>query len=250
MKRVRVLLAAGVLVLGSLAVAGPVSAVSYTNCADFEPPTHTYFVGTTFGHVSGENGVAAHIDPDGGFHDCIDTNGLDVNSGSWAFVAIASTNGDPNAIIQIGYAYCHQPSYCPVQGSLRYFWAYGGCGQQMLVYDLGAANGGGHHFKLMWRSSNDYAVYIDGLPKAAVLTSNSRISCWINGGKQSQWLGERHDKSDGLGTSVTPDLHFYTHQRKINGVWQSSYPSCNIDIGDNQFCDQWGTPEQELWTVF
>jgi hypothetical protein len=205
----------------------------YTNCVDAS--SQNYFTGKTLPYNPAwiRDGVSMHVILDDynlgfstDFHFCADTTGTDVNQGSNAFVAFGGTS--TTAIIQIGMIQCDSLVFtdCASNHNVSYFWAVGGCGGA-IPYP--------HLFGNALTYGNDYQfeIYDDGLGNFVMLAldqtssgnswsvtiakNTGAISCW-DATWGLDWLGERNDRGDGLGSALhkTTFVDMYTHHA---GVW-------------------------------
>ncbi len=234
----------------------PVSmAAPYGGCADANPVNH--FAGRSLGGSSGGFpfiGIKADITPDlSGFHNCVGATIFDpfASGGSSAWVALEEGSNNGDSIVQVGLIMCHNlfnagPCSAPLDNTVRYFYAYGGCnGFTPAPRDGGAANGLLHHYEVVLVSGS-YKAYVDGVQKLTIGLRHSAIGCWQNGNQDWPYFGERWDGADGLG-NPSPATRFTAMQVKYNtGYHNISISGCGADPGDSA-CTATGNT-MKVWT--
>lgn len=111
----------------------------------------------------------------------------------------ACTAPDPSdCLLQLGVRYEVST------GSLRYFWARGGCGgARPLFINLGYVGNTLTHQYWIWLDTDQlYHLRIDNVPQLTIAKSDPAISCWTGGQMghiMADWIYERHDTGESVG---------------------------------------------------
>jgi hypothetical protein len=155
-------------------------------------------------------------------------------------VGLVPAPGNPyynsaTAILQVGIINCTNPSFSVCVGSPRYFWAYGGCGdnpQPRLFGSNPVPPVGGITFAVRHIGNSTYWLTADPIAEGYatqqgfVYDTNYYINCWGFGGGADKPVGgsiycERWDRGDSCGGIGASTIAFTTirFQVSVDGQW-------------------------------
>jgi len=236
-KRIRAAIAAFVLTAAlapALAMSDrtPVAEATVAACTSF--PANNIHNGheqvTAFS--GGYTGVKAEIR--GGVIQTCDAVGsphVDSN-GSSAWISVDPSPGTPhgsdgNAILQIGMIYCHDPASgvnnpCDhgQEHTMRFFYAYGGCGTSPVPIDMGPVPNAGALWEFtITKTGANWGLSIPAIP-STIWIPNDYISCWSNDQKSASYEVEEWDWGDSMGIAAFTTIIQHPWTRKaVTDPW-------------------------------
>jgi hypothetical protein len=263
---IRRLLASLLLVAGLFPVAAaPVLAVN-SGCLDNALLGKHYFAGMY--HDAGTtwvDAVAADINPLMSTFGLCSFNAGDDDVTSWVAISPGATNdhyGNPSAILQVGIVHCNRSgkAYC-APGSIKYFWAKGGCGTALPtpVY-LGSGNDITHRWKIERKSIGGawyYRLSVDGDPRVDLSIYDSAIGCWAAAEDTRAVVSvESTDGGNGYADASNKLNVQDVKYRVANGAWTNTSwnpaNGCNIPATNSATldhkCDVTGAAQFTVWS--